>query len=80
MSQVKTGIVVSAKMTKTVVVEIKTKIPHPLYKKLINKTQRIKAHDEIGTKPGQVVKIAETKPVSRDVHFKVVEVVNNVRA
>lgn len=80
MSQVKTGIVVSAKMAKTVVVEIKTKIPHPLYKKLINKTQRIKAHDEIDTKPGQVVKIVETKPVSRDVHFKVMEVVNNAGA
>ena len=77
MAQVKTGIVVSAKMAKTVVVEIKTKTPHPLYKKLINKSKRIKAHDELGAKPGQTVKIIETKPVSKGVYFKVMEVVNN---
>lgn len=77
MAQVKTGIVVSAKMTKTVVVEIKTKIPHPLYKKLINKSKKIKAHDEIGAKLGQTVKIIETKPVAKGVYFKVMEVVNN---
>lgn len=80
MAQVKTGIVVSAKMNKTVVVEIKTKVPHPLYKKLINKSQRIKARDEIGTKPGQTVKIIETKPVAKGVYFKVMEVVNNAGA
>lgn len=74
MSQVKTGVVVSDKMQKTVVVEIHTKIRHPFYKKLISKTTRLKAHDELGVKVGQKVKIQQTKPVSRDVHFKVLEV------
>ena len=75
MSQVKSGIVVSDKMQKTVVVEINSKIRHPLYKKLINKTTRLKAHDDLGAKTGQKVKIQQIKPVSKEVHFKIVEVI-----
>jgi len=74
MPQVKSGIVVSDKMQKTVVVEIHRKIRHPLYKKLINKTTQLKAHDDLGVKVGQKVKIKETKPISKDVHFKILEV------
>lgn len=75
MPQVKSGVVVSAKMQKTVVVEIHSKIRHPLYRKLINKTTRLKAHDELGVKAGQKVKIQQIKPVSKEVYFKILEVV-----
>ncbi|KKQ89698.1 30S ribosomal protein S17 [Candidatus Curtissbacteria bacterium RIFCSPHIGHO2_12_41_11] len=74
MPQIKTGIVVSGKMQKTVVVKVSTKVKHRLYKKLITKTKKFKAHDEIGVKIGQKVKIIETRPISKDIHFKVVEV------
>lgn len=76
MPQIKTGIVVSSKMQKTVVVKVSTKVKHRLYKKLITKTKKFKAHDEIGVKIGQKVKIIETKPISKDIHFKVMEVLN----
>ena len=76
MSKIKTGIVVSNKMQKTVVVEIKEKIPHPLYKKLITRSKRIKARDDVGCQIGQTVKILETKPLAKSVYFKVLEVIN----
>jgi len=76
MPQIKTGVVVSNKMQKTVVVKVSTKVKHRLYKKLITKTKKFKAHDEIGVKIGQKVKIIETKPISKDIHFKVMEVSN----
>lgn len=75
MSKVKTGTVISTKMLKTVVVEIKLQIKHPLYKKAITRTRNFKAHDEIGVQIGQKVKIAETKPYSKSVHYKVLEVI-----
>lgn len=70
-----TGVVTSNKMTKTVVVRVETKIKHPLYKKLIKKTRTFKAHDDLGVLVGQIVKIGESKKYSKDVHFKVLEVV-----
>lgn len=75
MAKILTGVVVSTKMQKTVVVKISSKVKHPLYKKLINKTIKFKAHDEIGVQKGQTVKIIETKPISKEVKFKVLEVV-----
>lgn len=74
MAKVLTGTVVSNKMQKTVVVEIKRRVKHPLYKKQINRSTRIKAHDELGTQAGQKVKLEETRPISKQVHFKVVEI------
>ena len=71
----KTGVVTSNKMEKTVVVKIVSKVKHPLYKKLITKSKKIKAHDELGVQIGDKVKIIETKPISRTVHFKTLEVV-----
>jgi small subunit ribosomal protein S17 len=68
------GNVVSNKMINTVVVEITRSIPHPMYGKLIKKTNKLKADTngmEIAV--GQTVKIEETKPMSKDKHFKVVE-------
>lgn len=72
----KIGIVTSVKMPKTAVVKVQRTAKHPLYKKQIKKTTKFKAHDELGVKVGQKVKIVETKPISKDVHFKVTEVVN----
>jgi len=74
MSQLKTGVVISNKMQKTVVVKVSTKVKHPFYKKLITRTKKFKAHDEVDVKVGQKVRIVETKPISKEVHFKVLEV------
>lgn len=75
MSQVKIGEVISNKMQKTVVVKVESKTKHPLYKKIITRTKKIKVRDELGVTVGQKVKISETKPFSKDVHFKVTEVI-----
>ena len=74
MPQVKVGTVVSNKMPKTVVVKVVSKVKHPLYKKPITKTKKFKVHDGLGVKVGQKVKIIETRPISKDVHFEVKEV------
>lgn len=63
-------------MQKTVLVKVTTQVLHPLYKKRMKRTKNFKAHDEIGTKVGQTVKIIETRPISKDVHFKVLEVID----
>lgn len=76
MAHFEIGVVVSAKMPKTVVVKVARRVKHPLYKKLVTKTKKFKAHDGIGIQIGQKVKIVETKPIAKDVHFKVVEVVS----
>lgn len=73
--QTKVGVVDSVKMQKTVVVKVVEKVKHPFYKKLMTKVTRFKAHDDLGTQLGQKVKIAETRPISKDVHFKVTEVI-----
>lgn len=75
MAKTKTGIVVSDKMQSTIVVKIMTKVKHPLYKKQITRSKKIKAHDELGAKMGEKVMIVQTKPYSKTVFFKVVEVV-----
>ena len=75
MAQNKIGIVELTKMQKTVVVKIESMVKHPLYKKLIKRSKKIKAHDEIGVGVGDKVKIVETKPISKDVNFKIMEVI-----
>ena len=59
-----TGVVTSNQMTKTVVVEITRKFRHPLYKKVVFSSMRVKAHDEIGCQMGDEVQIVETRPLS----------------
>jgi small subunit ribosomal protein S17 len=67
------GVVVSDKMAKTVVVEVTRFVEHPKYQKRIKKTKLYKAHDENNEKKvGDVVEIEETKPLSKDKHFKVI--------
>jgi len=75
MSKIFVGEVVSDKMTKTVVVLVKRKVRHPLYKKLITKRKKLYAHDEKGAKTGDVVKVRETRPLSRLKRFEVIEIV-----
>lgn len=70
-----TGVVTSNKMTKTVVVEITRKFRHPLYKKVVHSSQRVKAHDEIGCQIGDEVQIVESRPLSRDKRWVVESVV-----
>ena len=74
------GEVVSDKMDKTVVVAIKTKVRHPLYGKMVNRTRRFKAHDE-GNEcgVGDTVKIMETRPISKDKRWRVVEIVEKAK-
>ena len=76
MSQVKTGTVISNKMQKTVVVGVLAKTKHPLYKKMITKTKKFKTYTDSKLPVGQKVKIIETRPFAKQVHFKVSEVLD----
>ncbi len=70
------GKVVSDKMDKTVVVAIETSVAHPIYKKTVKRTLKVKAHDEENAcKAGDKVKIMETRPLSKDKRWRVVEIV-----
>ncbi len=60
------GVVTSNKMMKTVVVEIGRTFRHPLYKKVVHTSRRVKAQDEIGCQIGDLVQIVETRPLSKD--------------
>lgn len=73
--KIRDGIVISDKMTKTVVVEVSRKVAHPLYKKVINKSNTFKAHDEEEIcSVGDRVKIMEVRPMSADKRWVVMEV------
>ena len=69
------GVVTSNKMTKTVVVEITRVFRHPLYRKVVHSSKRVKAHDEIGCQIGDEVQIFESRPLSRDKRWVVESVV-----
>jgi small subunit ribosomal protein S17 len=64
-----TGVVTSNKMTKTVVVEISRKYRHPLYKKVVHSSKRVKAHDELNCQIGDEVQIVASQPISREKHW-----------
>ena len=70
-----TGVVTSNKMAKTVVVEIIRVFRHPLYRKVVHSSKRVKAHDEIGCQVGDQVQIVESRPISRDKHWVVENIV-----
>jgi len=79
--KVREGLVVSDKMDKTVVVAIETKKVHPLYKKAVKVTRKYKAHDENNDcKIGDTVKIIETRPLSREKRWRVIEVISKREA
>ena len=72
------GKIVSTKMQKTVVVEVETSRRHPLYKKIIKKRKKFKAHNEdLKLKIGDKVEIVQTRPISKEKHFKVVKICSN---
>ena len=74
------GVVTSDKMDKTVVVAVKDRVPHPLYKKIINRTLKVKAHDEGNACGiGDRVLLMETRPLSRDKHFRVVRIIEKAK-
>lgn len=75
------GFVTSDKMTKTVVVEITRTFRHPLYKKVVSNNKRVMAHDELGCRIGDQVKIVESRPLSKNKHWVVEEIIKrNERA
>ena len=70
------GVVVSDKMDKTIIVAIRTKIKHPLYGKTVNRTNKLKAHDEENSaKVGDKVKIMETRPLSKEKRWRLCEII-----
>ena len=74
------GKVVSDKMDKTVVVAIERRVPHPVYGKMVTKTTRLKAHDEANSaKVGDTVRIVETRPLSKDKRWRLLEIVERAR-
>ena len=76
----RTGVVVSDKMDKTIVVAIKTKVRHPLYGKMVNRPRKFKAHDENNECGiGDTVKIMETRPLSKDKHWRLVEIIEKAK-
>ena len=78
--KVRLGTVVSDKMDKTVVVAIERRVPHPVYGKMVTKTTRLKAHDEANTaKVGDTVRIVETRPLSKDKRWRLLEIVERAR-
>jgi small subunit ribosomal protein S17 len=74
------GYVVSDKMEKTVVVEVEDRVKHPLYGKVIRRTSKVKAHDELGSAGvGDLVVIMETRPLSATKRWRLVEVVEKAK-
>ena len=78
--KVRVGKVVSDKMDKTIVVAIEDSVRHPLYKKIVKRTYKCKAHDEKNEcKIGDRVKIMETRPLSKDKRWRLVEIVERAK-
>ena len=74
------GKVVSNKMDKTIVVAIEDHVKHPLYKKIVKRTYKLKAHDENNEcQVGDTVKIVETRPLSKDKCWRVVEILERLK-
>ena len=74
------GVVVSNKMDKTIVVAIKDNVQHPLYKKIVKRTYKLKAHDENNEcKIGDTVKVMETRPLSKDKRWRLVEIMEKAK-
>jgi len=74
------GLVVSDKMDKTIVVAIQDRVEHPLYKKIVKRTYRLKAHDELNEcGVGDRVRVMETRPLSKDKRWRLVEIIEKAR-
>ena len=74
------GVVVSDKMDKTIVVAVKDSVQHPLYKKILKRTKKFKAHDENNdAKIGDTVRVMETRPLSKDKRWRLVEIMERAK-
>ena len=74
------GKVVSNKMDKTIVVAIEDRVQHPLYKKIMGHTYKLKAHDELNQcNIGDKVKVMETRPLSKDKRWRLVEIIEKAK-
>ena len=80
MRKTRVGVVVSDKMDKTITIAVKYRVRHPLYGKIMNRTSKIKAHDEENQCGiGDTVKIMETRPLSRDKRWRLVEIIEKAK-
>jgi len=77
--KVRTGLVVSNKMQKTVVVRIERRTQHPLYGKVVIRSEKFKAHDDMSCDIGDLVEIMETRPLSRDKRWRVTQILEKVK-
>ena len=78
--KVRTGKVASNKMDKTIVVAIEERVKHPLYKKVVKRTYKLKAHDEKNEcNIGDTVRVMETRPLSKDKRWRLVEIVERAK-
>ena len=78
--KVRTGKVVSDKMDKTIVVAVEDHVTHPLYKKIVKRTYKLKAHDENNEcNVGDTVRVMETRPLSKDKRWRLVEIVEKAK-
>ena len=77
--KVRTGVVTSDKMEKTVVVSLVRRYAHPMYGKQVTRTKTVKARNDKDAKAGDTVRIMETRPLAKTVHWRVVEVVERAR-
>ena len=76
----RTGIVVSDKMDKTVVVAVKDNVKHPLYNKIVKRTYKLKAHDENNEcHRGDTIRVMETRPLSKDKRWRLVEIIERAK-
>ena len=76
----RTGKVISDKMDKTIVVAIEEHVKHPLYKKVVKRTYKLKAHDENNEcRIGDTVRVMETRPLSKDKRWRLVEIVEKAK-
>ena len=74
------GKVVSDKMDKTIVVAVEDHVKHPLYKKIVKRTYKLKAHDEQNEcRVGDTVKVMETRPLSKDKRWRLVEIMEKAK-
>jgi small subunit ribosomal protein S17 len=77
--KVRTGVVTSDKMTKTVVVTLTRRYAHPMYGKQVTRTKKVKARNEHEAKVGDTVRIMETRPLAKTVNWRVTEIVERAR-
>ena len=75
----RTGVVVSDKMAKTVTVLLERRLAHPKYGKQVTRSKKVKARNDHDTKAGDTVRIMETRPVAKTVHWRTVEVILRAR-